>query len=256
MSAPEIHQFICIKDNYGVLLRDAATGMVAAIDAPNGDEVAAALDAKGWRLTHILTTHRHADHTDGNLQLKTASGCTIIGPRGEADKVPGIDKSVGQGDSFKLGNLEVRVLDTPGHTKGHVTYWLPGAQVAFAGDTLFALGCGRVMEGTMELMWQSLAKIAALPPATSIYCGHEYTQANATFALTIEPENAELQARAKAVAVARANGKMTLPTRLDLELATNPFLRPHSPAIRKRLGLENASDWQVFGEIRERKNRS
>ena len=256
MAAPEIHQFICIKDNYGVLVRDPASGAVAAIDAPNGDEVAAALAAKGWKLDYILTTHRHADHTDGNLALKKASGCTIIGPRGEADKVPGIDKAVGQGDTFKVGGLEVRVLDTPGHTKGHITFWLPGAEVAFAGDTLFAMGCGRVMEGTMETMWQSLGKIAALPPATQIYCGHEYTLANAKFALTIEPENEQLQARAKAVEAARTRGEMTLPTRLDLELETNPFLRPQSPAIRKRLGLETAPDWQVFAEIRERKNRS
>ena len=256
MAAPEIHQFICIKDNYGVLLRDPVSGVVAAIDAPNSEEVAAALDARGWKLDHILTTHRHADHTDGNLALKKASGCSIIGPRGEADKVPGIDTAVGQGDTFKVGSLEVRVLDTPGHTKGHITFWLPDAEVAFAGDTLFAMGCGRVMEGTMELMWQSLGKIAALPPATRIYCGHEYTLANARFALTIEPENDKLQVRAKAVEAARARGEMTLPTRLDLELETNPFLRPHSPAIRKRLGLEKAPDWEVFGEVRERKNRS
>ena len=256
MTAPEIHQFICIKDNYGVLVRDPESGVVAAIDAPNGDEVAAALDAKGWKLTHILTTHRHGDHTDGNLQLKKASACTIIGPRGEADKVPGIDTSVGQGDVFKVGTLEVRVLDTPGHTRGHITFWMPQAGVAFAGDTLFAMGCGRVMEGTMELMWSSLCKITALPPATKIYCGHEYTVANAKFALTIEPENDKLVARAKAVEAQRARGEMTLPTTLALELETNPFLRPQSAAIRKRLGMESAPDWQVFGEVRERKNRS
>lgn len=256
MAAPEIHQFICIKDNYGVLVRDPVSGVVAAIDAPNGEEVAAALDAKGWKLNLILTTHRHGDHTDGNLSLKKASGCTIIGPKGEADKVPGIDKLVGQGDTFKVGTIEVRVLDTPGHTRGHITFWMPDAQVAFAGDTLFAMGCGRVMEGTMELMWQSLCKITALPPATQIYCGHEYTVANAKFALTIEPENVKLVARAKAVEAARARGEMTLPTTLALELDTNPFLRPNSPAIRKRLGMETAPDWQVFGEVRERKNRS
>ena len=256
MAMPEIHQFICIKDNYGVLVRDPSSGAVAAIDAPNSDEVTAALAEKGWKLTHILTTHRHGDHTDGNLALKAATGCTIIGPRGEADKVPGIDTLVGQGDTFKVGTIAVRVLDTPGHTKGHITFQMPDAGVAFAGDTLFAMGCGRVMEGTMELMWQSLCKIAALPPATRIYCGHEYTVANAKFALTIEPENEQLQARAKSVEAARARDEMTLPTTLEIELATNPFLRVNSPAIRKRLGMEAAADWQVFGEIRERKNRS
>ncbi len=255
-ASPEIHQFPCLKDNYGVLLRDAATGVVAAIDAPNGDEVAAALKAKGWKLTHILTTHRHGDHTDGNLALKAASGCTIIGPKGEADLVPGIDKAVGEGDTFMLGSLEVRVLETPGHTKGHITYWIPSAAVAFAGDTLFALGCGRVFEGSMEQMWGSLQKLAALPGATRVYCGHEYTLANARFALTIEPENAALQARVKEIEALRAKGETTLPTRIDVELATNPFLRATSPAIRKRLGLETAPDWQVFGEVRERKNKS
>ena len=255
MAAPEIHQFTCLKDNYGVLVRDAATGVVAAIDAPNGDEVAAALKAKGWKLTHILTTHRHGDHTDGNLALKKASGCTIIGPRAEAELVPGIDTAVGQGDSFLLGSLEVRVLDTPGHTKGHISYWIPSAHVAFVGDTLFAMGCGRVFEGNAELMWGSLCKLAALPPDTYVYCGHEYTLANARFALGIEPENAELQARVKEVEAKRARGETTLPTRIDIELATNPFLRAGSMAIRKRLGMEGAPDWQVFGEVRERKNK-
>lgn len=253
---PEIHQFPCLKDNYGVLIRDPSTGIVAAIDAPNGDEVAAALKAKGWKLTHILTTHRHGDHTDGNLPLKAATGCTIIGPKGEADQVPGIDKAVGEGDTFMLGSLEVRVFDTPGHTKGHVTYWIPSAEVAFAGDTLFAMGCGRVFEGNMEQMWNSLAKLAKLPPQTVVYCGHEYTQANAKFSLTIEPENEALQARAREVDAKRARGETTLPTRIDIELATNPFMRPQSPAIRKRFGMEKAQDWQVFGEVRERKNKA
>lgn len=253
---PEIHQFPCLKDNYGVLIRDPSTGVVAAIDAPNGDEVAAALKAKGWKLTHILTTHRHGDHTDGNLALKAATGCMIIGPRAEAELVPGIDKAVGEGDAFMLGSLEVRVFDTPGHTKGHISYWIPAAEVAFTGDTLFAMGCGRVMEGNMEQMWGSLAKLAKLPPQTVVYCGHEYTLANAKFALAIEPENEALQARAREVEAKRARGETTLPTRIDVELATNPFLRPHSPAIRKRLGMEKAPDWQVFGEVRERKNKA
>ena len=256
MATPEIHQFPCLKDNYGVLLRDPVSGVVAAIDAPNGDEVAAALKAKGWKLTHILTTQRHGDHTDGNLSLKAATGCTIIGPKGEADQVPGIDTAVAEGETFKLGSLEVRVLETPGHTKGHISYWIPSAEVAFVGDTLFALGCGRVFEGSMEQMWTSLAKLAALPPATRVYCGHEYTLANAKFALTIEPENAALQTRVKEIEAKRAKGETTLPTTIGVELETNPFLRAKSPAIRKRLGLESAPDWQVFGEVRERKNKS
>jgi hydroxyacylglutathione hydrolase len=256
MAELEIHQFPCLSDNFGVLIHDAAEGMTASIDAPDAGAVRAALGQKGWHLTHILTTHHHADHTQGNRQLKADTGCTIIGPRAEAAKVPGIDKSVGEGDAFKLGSHEVRVLDTPGHTAGHITYLLPAARVAFVGDTLFAIGCGRIIEGNPQMMWRSLQKLMALPKDTAIYCGHEYTQANAKFALTIEPENEALQARAKTVQQLRAAGKATLPTSIGLELETNPFLRPHVAAIQKRLGMEGRPDWEIFGEIRERKNRS
>ena len=251
----EIHQFPCLSDNYGVLVRDKATGTVAAIDAPKAEEVAAALAAKGWKLDYILTTHRHGDHTDGNLALKAQTGCTIIGPKGEADKVPGIDKAVAEGDTFKLGATEVRVFETPGHTIGHITYWMPEAGVAFAGDTLFALGCGRVFEGTPQQMWASLQKLAALPCETVVYCGHEYTQSNAKFALTIEPDNSKLQARAKEIDELRAKGLPTVPTTIARELETNPFLRAANPAIRRQLGLEGAPDWQCFAEVRERKNK-
>jgi hydroxyacylglutathione hydrolase len=251
----DVHQFPCLSDNYGVLIRDAATAAVASIDAPDAAAVTAALAAKGWKLTHILTTHHHADHTDGNLALKAATGCTIIGPKGEAARIPGIDTEVGEGETFAFGALKVHVLETPGHTAGHITFWIPAAGVAFVGDTLFAMGCGRVNEGTMEMMWRSVSKIAKLPPATRLYCGHEYTASNAKFALTMEPDNEALQARARAIDALRAEGKPTLPTRVDIELETNPFLRPQSAAIRARLGMAKADDWQVFGELRERKNR-
>lgn len=255
MAKLDIHQFPCLSDNYGVLIRDAEAGVTAAIDAPDAGQVAAALKEKGWRLTHILTTHHHGDHTAGNLPLKAETKCTIIGPRGEAAKVPGIDTQVGEGDTFKFGSFEVRVLDTPGHTAGHITYWIPSAGVAFVGDTLFAIGCGRVIEGNAQMMWSSLEKLMALPKETQVYCGHEYTQANAKFALTIEPENAALQKRAKEVDQLRAAGKPTLPTNIAIELETNPFLRPSAPAIQQRLGLVGKPEWQIFGEIRERKNR-
>ncbi len=256
MAELEIHQFPCLSDNYGVLIRDPATGATAAIDVPDAGAVRQALKTKGWKLTHILTTHHHNDHTAGNLEIKAETSCTIIGPRNEAAKIPGIDTKVGQGDRFKFGSFEVDVLDTPGHTAGHISFVIPAASVAFVGDTLFALGCGRVIEGNMQTMWESLSKIAKLPPNTRIYCGHEYTVANARFALTIEPDNAALKSRADWAARMRAESKPTLPTTLSDELATNPFLRAHVPAIRKRLGLESALDWQVFGEIRERKNKS
>jgi hydroxyacylglutathione hydrolase len=256
MAKLEITQFPCLSDNFGVLIHDEATNLTASIDAPDADAVSRALQDKGWRLSHILTTHHHADHTGGNLALKSATGCKIIGPRAEQAKIPGIDEAVGQGDSFAFGAFAMRVLDTPGHTAGHITYWCPSAGVAFAGDTLFAIGCGRVIEGNAQMMWQSLQKLMALPPDTAVYCGHEYTQANARFALTIEPENEALKARAKEVDQLRAAGAPTLPTKIGLELATNPFLRPHVAAIQERLGMVGKPDWQIFGEIRERKNRS
>ena len=256
MAKLEIHQFPCLKDNYGVLIHDKAAGLTASIDAPEAEPVRRALKEKGWTLTHILVTHHHADHTQGIEPLKAETKCMVIGPKAEAAKIKGLDKTVAEGDTFQFGGTEVRVFDTPGHTAGHITFWMPSETVAFAGDTLFAVGCGRVIEGSMEMMWGSLAKLAKLPGATQVYCGHEYTLANAKFALTIEPENDALKARAVEIDKLIAAGKPTLPTRIDVELATNPFLRPQSPVIRKRLGMEKAADWQVFGEIRERKNRS
>jgi hydroxyacylglutathione hydrolase len=255
MARLEIHQFPCLSDNYGVLIHDPAAGLTAAIDAPDPAAVEAALREKGWKLTHILTTHHHADHTAGNAPLKAKTNCTIIGPRNEAAKIPGIDKQVGEGDRFAFGEHEVQVLETPGHTAGHITYVIPSAKVAFVGDTLFAIGCGRVIEGDAKMMWHSLKKLMALPKDTTAYCGHEYTQSNARFALTIEPGNEALQKRAEEVDQLRAAGKPTLPTNIGIELETNPFLRPHVPAIQKQLGMEGRPDWEIFGEIRERKNR-
>jgi len=255
MAQLEIHQFPCLDDNYGVLIRDSEAGLVASIDAPAADPVRNALKEKGWTLTHILTTHYHWDHTDGNLALKSETGCTIVGPRPEASKIPGIDQQVGEGDSFKFGNFDVKVFETPGHTAGHIVYWMPEANVAFVGDTLFAMGCGRVNEGSMAEMWSGIEKVAKLPPETMLYCGHEYTIANAKFALTVEPGNAALQARMKDVEALRAAGRPTLPTKLADELETNPFIRVNSAESRKTIGMENASDAEVFGEVRERKNR-
>jgi hydroxyacylglutathione hydrolase len=256
MAKLEILQFACLTDNYGVLIHDAEAGVTASIDAPDAGEILDRLRAKGWRLTHLLITHHHGDHTGGNLQLKQATGCKIIGPAAEAERIPGIDEAVGEGDTIAFGNFPVRVLDTPGHTVGHVTYWIPEAHVAFTGDTLFAMGAGRVFEGNAEIMWSSLQKIMQLPRDTEIYCGHEYTAANARFALTVDPENLALQNRAKEVDQLRAQGRPTLPTRLDRELETNPFLRPQVSAIRAKLGMPFAPDWKVFAEIRERKNKA
>lgn len=256
MAKLEIHQFPCLDDNFGVLVHDAATGATASIDAPEADAIRAALAEKGWTLTHILTTHHHHDHTGGNSELKAATGCIIVGPKSEAERIPGLDRAVGDGDSFALGATQVHVLSTPGHTAGHIAYWIPAHAAAFVGDTLFAMGCGRVFEGTYETMWDSLSKLRRLPAATRIYCGHEYTLANGRFGMTIEPGNAALVARVAEIEALREAGKPTLPTRLDRELESNVFLRTRSPEIRKRLGLETAEDWQVFAALRERKNKS
>ena len=252
----EIDQFACLSDNYGVLIHDPEAGDTASIDAPDAKAILARLEAKGWKLTHLLITHHHSDHTGGNLQLKEATGCTIIGPKGEAERIPGIDVEVAEGDTIQFGSFEVKVIETPGHTLGHVAYFIPAAKVAFVGDTMFAMGAGRIFEGNAEMMWKSLQKLSRLPRDTEIYCGHEYTQSNAAFALTLEPDNPALVNRAKEVDQLRKDNKPTLPTRLDRELETNPFLRPHVTAIRAKLGMLYAPDWHVFAAIRERKNKS
>lgn len=249
-----IRQFPCLRDNYGFLIRDEASGAVATVDTPDGDAIDAMLAREGWRLTHILNTHHHADHAGGNLALKARWGCRIIGPRGEAARIPGIDEAVGEGDVVRLGASAARVFDTPGHTAGHVVYWFEADGVAFVGDTLFAMGCGRLFEGTADEMWGSLAKIAALPEATRLYCAHEYTAANARFALTVDPENAALKARAAAVDAARAEGRPTVPTTVAEERATNPFLRADDDALRRAAGIAHLSGAGAFAEIRRRKD--
>lgn len=256
MSAIEIHQFAILNDNYGVLIHDPVTGATASIDAGEAYPIERECEAKGWKLTDILITHHHADHTDGVAELKDATGCRVVGPRPEAQKIPRIDLAVGEGDTFKLGGIDVRVIETPGHTLGHIAYVIDAAGAAFVGDTLFALGCGRVFEGSLEQMHDSLRKLAALPADTRIYCGHEYTLSNGRFALTIEPDNTVLQKRMVEIEALRKAGKPTVPTTIAAELATNPFLRAHVPAIQSRLGMAGAPTWQVFAEIRDRKNRA
>lgn len=251
-----IHQFPCRSDNYGVLIHDEAHGLTAAIDTPSADSVRTALGEKGWKLTHIFTTHHHHDHTEGHAPLKAETGCTIVGAKADAARIPGIDVQLSEGDRYQFGAHDVQILETPGHTSGHISYWIAQAKVAFVGDTLFALGCGRLFEGTPAMMWGSLKKLMALPGDTAIYCGHEYTQSNAAFALTIEPQNAALQARAKDIAEMRAAGRPTVPTNIAIELETNPFLRPSSAAIRTNLSMQGATDEQVFAEVRARKDRA
>ena len=252
MRQVEIRQFIAGQDNYCVLVHDAGSGVTLSIDAPDAATIDRELQAAGWKLTHILITHHHGDHTAGNVALKAATGCRIIGPAAESHKIPALDAVVRGGDMVDIGGLKFDVIETPGHTLGHIAYHEPSLKLAFVGDTLFTLGCGRVIEGDYPMMWASLEKLARLPEDTMIYCGHEYTAANARFALTIEPGNAELQVRARQA----AKGGAMVPTRLGDELATNPFLRANAAPIRHFLGLEGVPAWKVFGEIRDRKNRA
>lgn len=250
-----IHQFPCLSDNYGYLIHVKDKGLTAAIDTPDADAILRELAFKGWHLTHILNTHHHHDHAGGNLALKAKTGCAIIGPRADQARIPGIDVAVGDGDTVDLGGHIAQVFDVPGHTRGHIAYWFRTDGAAFVGDTLFSLGCGRLFEGTPEMMWRSLSKLLALPDETKIYCAHEYTQSNARFALTVEPHNEDLKRRAAEVDALRAQGRPTVPTTLALEKATNPFLRPNAADLRATLGLEGASDVEVFGETRARKDR-
>jgi hydroxyacylglutathione hydrolase len=254
MDALEIHMFPCLSDNYGYLLHDEASGQTAAVDTPDAAEIARQLDAKGWRLTHILNTHHHADHAGGNLELKRRTGCTIVGPRADAARIPGIDVAVGEGDLVALGSHRATVFDTPGHTRGHIVYLFADARAAFVGDTLFAMGCGRLFEGTPGQMWSSLQKILRWPDDTRLYCAHEYTQSNARFALTVEPQNRALQDRAAEVARLRAAGRATVPTTLAEERATNPFLRPQSRDLRATIDLPQAGDVDVFAKTRALKD--
>ncbi len=253
--ATRTHLFPCLKDNYGVLLHDPESGATAAIDAPEAAAVEAALKTTGWRLTDILVTHHHADHTDGIPALKERHRCRVVAPAAEAKRIPLVDETVREHDKVRVGGVEAQVIETPGHTLGQINYFFPADKLLFAGDTLFSIGCGRVIEGNAEMMWQSLLKLRALPDDTRVFCGHEYTQANIRFARTIEPDNIALVTRQKEVESLRAAGKPTIPSTLSEEKAANPFLRAYVAEVAKAVGLSGGPAWKVFAEIRERKNK-
>jgi len=251
----EVHLFKCLKDNYGVLLHDPANGATASIDAPEAGAVEEALRTKNWRLTDILVTHHHADHTAGIPELKEKHSCRVVAPRGEAQRIPAVDVTVREGEFVTIGTLVGRVLETPGHTAGHISYWFKSEEVAFVGDTLFSVGCGRLLEGSAPVMWESLTKLRNLPPETEIYCGHEYTAANVHFALTIEPHNAALRARADEVVKLCSAGRPTIPSTMASERLTNPFLRADTPGVAEAVGLAGAPAVQVFAAVRARKDK-
>lgn len=245
-----VHQFPCLSDNYGFLIRDQASGKTACIDTPDAAAVLRELKAKGWGLDMILNTHWHPDHAGGNEAIKAATGCTIVGPK-EVTRIAPLDREVGGGDTVALGETAFQVLESGGHTLGHIAYYDPTDRVAFVGDTLFALGCGRLFEGTPEQMWESLQRLAALPDDTTVYCAHEYTASNARFALSVDDAPA-LKARAEAIFAARERGEWTVPTTIGLEKATNPFLR--APALAGRVGATGQPDHLAFAAVRSAKD--
>lgn len=251
----QTHLFRCLQDNFGVLVHDPASGATAAIDAPEAAPVEAALKATGWKLTDILVTHHHGDHTGGIVALKERHKCRVTAPRKEAAKVPGVDVLVGDGDTVSVGNLSARAIETPGHTIGQINYFFPADKLLFAGDTLFSIGCGRVIEGTPEMMWQSLLKLRALPDDTQLFCGHEYTAANIRFAKTIEPNNKALAAREQKVTRQLAAGQPTVPSLMGNEKKENVFLRADEPSVAAAVGLSGKSAAEVFTEVRARKNK-
>lgn len=251
-----VHQFMCLEDNFGVLAHDPATGATASIDVPEAGPVLNALAEKGWTLTHILVTHHHKDHIGGVDEARARfPDAKIVGPAPDRARVPGADIYLGEGDEILVGSLRGKVIETPGHTSGHVVYHFPQDKLLFAGDTLFAMGCGRAFERPAQTLYESVMKLAALPGDTQVYCGHEYTLSNGRFALKVDPDNEALKKRVAQVEAMRAAGEATLPTTIALERETNPFLRADDASIRKTLGMGEAAAADVFAELRERKNK-
>ena len=254
MSAKKIEQFICRSDNFGILIHDPESRATIAIDAPDAYAMALVLEAHDWQLTDILLTHHHEDHVAGVEALRLRYPTKLWGHEKDAHRLPRLDHVVQAGQEFSLAGEIVQVIATPGHTSGQVAYYFPGLEALFAADCLFSLGCGRLFEGTAEDMWPALDHLRKLPGDTKLYCGHEYTQANAKFALHVEPGNQALQKRAKEVEALRQADLVTLPSLLSDECAQNPFLRPESPEIRKYFGLENADNVAVFKALRDAKD--
>jgi hydroxyacylglutathione hydrolase len=251
-----VHQFLCLTDNYGALVHDSATGMTASVDAPEAAPIFSALAERGWTLSDVLITHHHADHVQGVAELKAKSpNLRVWGPAKDAARIPFLDRPVAEGDYARVGLIAAKVIETPGHTLGHIAYYFEEDEIAFCGDTLFSLGCGRAFETPYAVLWSSLVKLASLPGETEVYCGHEYTEANGRFAITIEPDNPILQARIEEVAKLRAARRPTVPTTIAAELVANPFLRVEEPAVQAAIGMTGADPAAVFAEIRSRKDR-
>lgn len=255
VSRPEIRTFLCRSDNIGVLIRDPATGACAAIDVPEAAPILKVLDETGWTLTDILVTHRHLDHIEGIPEVKRRTGARVTAPRKAGADVPEVDVAVAEGDLVRVGELEAQVWETPGHCNDHVSYWFSGARIVFAGDTLFTLGCGRVVEGRPESLWRSLERFLPLPDDTEVFSGHDYVLSNARFALAADPDNVALKSRMAEAQDAKAAGRFLVPTTMRHERATNPFLRSTEPSLAKAVNLSaNSPAELVFTALRAWKN--
>src|SRR5260221_1059327 len=254
--AAEIRLFPCLTDNFGYLIHDPATKATASIDAPEAAPVIKVLEREGWTVTDILITDHHHDHVGGVAELKKKYNCRVVAPHDKAAKIGDVDLRAAHGDVVKVGGLLVRVLETPGHTLDHISYVFDSEKALFAADTLFSIGCGRVFEGTYPMMWDSLLKLRALPNDMRVYCGHEYTASNVKFALGIEPNNSALKARAEEVAKLRAANQPTVPSLIRDEKEANVFLRSDEPSVAAGVRMRGRSAIEVFGELRERKNKS
>lgn len=254
MPSPQIVLVPCLSDNYAVLLHDDETGTTLLIDAPEAGPIEDELGKRGWTLGHIFITHHHGDHVNGIAALKAAHGSHVVGPLSEADKIKGLDELVSEGDRVTAGPFSASVIATPGHTLGHIVYWFEGLKLLFSGDTMFAMGCGRLFEGSPAQMWDSLGKLAALPDDTVVYCGHEYTLSNARFAAGIETGNEALKDRIAEVERLRAEGRPTIPTTIGLEKATSPFVRAGEASVAAAVGMPGAPAGEVFAEVRRRKD--
>jgi len=250
----EIVTIACLDDNYAFLLHSTDSGECALIDAPEGAPILAALKARNWQLTEIWLTHHHWDHIDAVAEIKAATGAKVVGAKADAQRLPPLNAMVSEAAPYLFAGHQVQVFDVPGHTVGHIAFYVADAGAMFTADSLMALGCGRLFEGTAEQMWASLSKLAALPGDTLVCSGHEYTAANARFALTIEPDNADLLARVQDIERARAADQPTVPSTLALELATNPFLRANLASVKAAVGMAGAADSAVFAEVRKRKD--
>eukprot|EP01025_Chloroclados_australasicus_P054158 TRINITY_DN6416_c0_g3_i4.p1 TRINITY_DN6416_c0_g3~~TRINITY_DN6416_c0_g3_i4.p1 ORF type:complete len:316 (-),score=23.72 TRINITY_DN6416_c0_g3_i4:445-1392(-) len=254
--AMKVFRIPALSDNYIWLLVEPKSQKVAIVDPGESSPVVDALSKMSLGLDYIFNTHHHWDHTGGNIDLKRKYNATIVGPKADEARIPGIDIALQEGEIWNFGELEMKVFDTPGHTRGHITLWFPAAKAVFPGDTLFAIGCGKVFEGTFEQMWNSLSKIRSLPPDTQVYCAHEYTQSNARFAVTADPSNQDLLKRKEVVDQARQKGLATVPSLLEEELKTNPFLRPDSDGVRNAMRKgKDVPDVNVFAAVRSAKDK-